>query len=89
MAPEGKPEGTLGGDVEAGIGLTLFSIVMGSVGLFYTVRSGLNRVERDRLNWLESEYPKRVLENEEKAKRINELNEELFAAYRRRAAQSE
>jgi chaperonin cofactor prefoldin len=79
----------MGGPMETGLALAVASLVLGAVGLFYTVHSGLTRVERDRLNWLEAEFPRLRKEIEDKTARINELNEELFSALRRRAIQSE
>jgi len=76
--------------VETGIALIVFSVVTGAVGLYHTVKSGLSRVERDRLTWLEQENPRLRAENEAKSQRINELNEELFGALqelRRRPAE--
>jgi uncharacterized membrane protein YfbV (UPF0208 family) len=71
----------MGSDLETGIALALASIILGAVGLFWTIKSGLTRVERDRLAWLEGEYPKRVQEGQDKDRRISELNLELFRAY--------
>lgn len=68
-------------NLETGIALAIASCVIGAVGLFWTIKSGLTRVERDRLAWLEREYPLRVQEGEAKDSRIFELNRELFRAY--------
>jgi hypothetical protein len=69
------------GNLETGIALALASCILGAVGLFWTIKTGLTRVERDRLAWLEVEYPKKLAECETKDARISELNRELFRAY--------
>lgn len=73
------------GNLETGIALAFASVLIGAIGLFWTIKSGLTKVERERLNWLESEYPKRMRDIELKDARILELNNELFSALRRRA----
>lgn len=72
-------------NLETGIALAFASVLIGAIGLFWTIKSGLTKVERDRLNWFESEYPKRMKDIEQKDSRILELNNELFAALRKRA----
>lgn len=68
-------------NLETGIALALASCILGAVGLFWTIKTGLTKVERDRLAWLEVEYPKKLNECENKDRRISELNQELFRAY--------
>lgn len=72
----------MGGVLETGIALAFASVILGAVGMFWTIRTGLTKVERDRLTWLEAEYPRLLAASQDKDRRIAELNSELYQALR-------
>jgi hypothetical protein len=77
----------MGGGMETGVGIIVFSLITGAVGLYYTVRTGLTRVERERLAWLEAEHPRLRADNDAKNRELDELKLELYRAYRQLAGE--